>query len=185
LISGQYIAVNPGVGNRQYQFDALESEPGKRQNTEGLNVMLTAAATGSVTKGNLIYYRQFPVGKVIDVELSNQSDLINIYVNIKEKYRLLVRENSVFWNASGIDFNVRLFGGLTVDTGSVESILEGGISFATPDGDALGVEAEQNRVYSLQQKMKREWLEWNPKITLNNTALAPTLMPPKHRSEKY
>ena len=171
LVSGQYIAVNPGLGNTQYQFVALQQEPGKRRDNQGLNIVLTAPTTGSVTKGNLIYYRQFPVGEVIDVDLSELSDHINIYVNIKEKYSPLVRENSVFWNASGIDFNVRLFGGLTVDTDSIESILEGGISFATPDGDALGIAAEQNRVYSLQQKMNREWLEWNPKITLNDAVL--------------
>jgi paraquat-inducible protein B len=77
-----------------------------------------------------------------------------------------VRENTVFWNASGVDVNFGLFKGLEIKTESFEAILAGGIAFATPDNSEMGEQAKQHAVFPLQPKVQDEWRLWKPRIDL-------------------
>jgi len=116
--------------------------------------------------GNKVFYRDIVVGEVSSYELADSGDHVRIYLNIQKRYAPLVRENSVFWNASGIDVNFGLFSGLKVKTESIEAILGGGIAFATPDNDDMGALADQGDVFALQHEMDEDWLEWKPVIQL-------------------
>ena len=78
----------------------------------------------------------------------------------------LVRENSVFWNVSGIGMHFGLFSGLDIQTESLESILAGGIAFATPDNKDMGEQASENAVFPFHPKVDEHWLKWKPKIEL-------------------
>ncbi len=77
-----------------------------------------------------------------------------------------MRENSVFWNASGIDVHFGLFSGAEIHTESLKSILGGGIAFATPDNKDMGKPAKPNARFPLHPKVKDQWLKWKPKIRL-------------------
>ena len=106
------------------------------------------------------------MGEVTSYELAPTGDHVRIYLNIQNRYAPLVRENSVFWNASGVDVNFGLFSGLKIKTESFEAILAGGIAFATPDNAKMGEQAKQNAVFPLQPKVQDEWLLWKPRINL-------------------
>ena len=69
------------------------------------------------------------MGEVTGYELADTTEHVRIYLNIQRRYTPLVRENSVFWNVSGIGMHFGLFSGLDVQTESLESILAGGIAF--------------------------------------------------------
>jgi paraquat-inducible protein B len=58
---------------------------------------------------------------------------VQVYINIWPQHVQLVRDNSHFWNASGIQVEAGLFSGVDINTESVESILSGGVAFSTPD----------------------------------------------------
>ena len=131
-----------------------------------LKVILTADGLGSITKKNNVFYREIVVGKVTGYELAATADHVLIYVEIEPRFAPLVRENSVFWNASGIDVHFGLFSGVEIHTESLKSILAGGIAFATPDNDDMGKQAIQNAAFKLYPKVKDEWLKWSPKIML-------------------
>ena len=92
--------------------------------------------------------------------------LAGIHLNIEPYYTPLVRTNSEFWNASGIHVNAGLLSGLELDSESLESVLAGGIAFATPDNEDMGDAAAQDASFELHDKYRNSWLNWQPKIPL-------------------
>ena len=127
--------------------------------------MLTAPNRGSIKEGVKVFYRDIPVGDVFGYELSADARQTLIHINIEPRYADLVRDNSKFWNSSGVAVKFGLFTGTTIRSKSVESLLEGGIAFATPDAP-LAAAAASGRQFALHSDVKAEWLEWAPSIPL-------------------
>jgi paraquat-inducible protein B len=73
------------------------------------------------------------------------SDLVKAMIS--EAHAGLVRENSVFWNASGLHFKAGDFLDASLDIDSLATLMVGGIAFETP-GD-LGSQAQNGASYSL------------------------------------
>ena len=93
-----------------------------------------------------------------------------MHINIESRYAGLVRENSVFWNSSGIAVKFGLFSGATIRSKSIESLLEGGIAFATPDSSPLAPQVTSGMVFPLRQNVEQSWLDWTPSIPLPREA---------------
>ncbi len=163
LLSGVYIEVMPGDGKPQYKFMGLNSEPENYARTPGLDVILEADKAGSIKEGGPVYYREVPVGKVGPHTLTNDSRKIHILVHIDDQYAPLVRDNSEFWDASGIHVDLGLTG-IHVSTESLQSILGGGIAFATPDKP--GEPVSDGATFALHDKGEEKWLSWSPAIEL-------------------
>ena len=167
LLTGEYITFELGRGRSHYNFKALNEPPQVDKKKQGLNIVLTSNQLSSVKKGVTVSYRGVPVGGVTGYELASSADHVRIFINIEQQYAPLVRANSQFWNASGLDIGFKLFGGAKLKTDSVESILAGGISFATPNEDKMGDIAAEGASFKLYSSRDDEWLEWQPKIPLN------------------
>lgn len=144
LFSGNYIAIQPGSGNSRSHFEAEKSAPPLLPDAEGLVITLITDKLGSLDIGSLIFYRQIPVGKVIDYKLKD-ADKIEISAFINEKYASLVKPDSHFWNVSGVKIDASL-SGIKVNTESLATILAGGISFSSSDSSE---QAKNNQVYRL------------------------------------
>lgn len=127
----------------------------------GLRIYVEAPELGSIAIGDQVYYREIPVGTVISQELKADSKHVRVGLNIQSRYATLVRSNSVFWNASGISASLGL-GGVEIHTGSIASILAGGIAFATPDSPGHKVKA--GSVFQMHDEEKDAWLKWSPMI---------------------
>lgn len=166
LVTGSYISVRLGSGAEQSEFVALDKPPPMAKPATGLNLVLTSPNRGSIKEGVKVFYRDIPVGEVVGFELSDDATRTLIHVNIEPRYAGLVTANSKFWNSSGIAVKFGLFSGATIRSKSIESLLEGGIAFATPepanDSNKLNREAE----FQLHQSAESQWLTWAPKITL-------------------
>ncbi|MDX1778774.1 MAG: MlaD family protein, partial [Thermodesulfobacteriota bacterium] len=124
LVTGDYIAIRPTEdgSNPQYEFEGLRKPPVKEPAQWGLTIVLVSDNRGSIGVGNKVFYRDIVVGEVTSYELADTGDHVRIYLNIQQRYAPLVRENSVFWNASGVDVNFGLFSGLEINTESFEAI---------------------------------------------------------------
>jgi paraquat-inducible protein B len=168
LITGNYIAVQPGGGNSASQFTGLEQAPQERVRSDGLNLQLTTHRRGSIDAGDPVSYRQIPVGSVTGYRLGANANEVVVFINIRPYYAPLVRNNSMFWNASGIRVDASLVGGVKIDTESVETILDGGIAFATPDNKDMGDSASEGMSFVLHDAHKPVWLVWSPKIPLGS-----------------
>ena len=113
-----------------------------------------------------VTYREVTVGKVTGYELGQTADRVLIHILIEPKYAPLVRSGSRFWNTSGFGLDFGLFKGATVRTESLETLVAGGIAFATPDGERMGNAARPQQTFPLFDKFEDEWLTWAPKISL-------------------
>ena len=166
LITGNYIAVQPGEGTPATHFTGLEQEPFEQRLGNGLNLQLTTQQLGSIEAGDPVYYRQVAVGSVIGYKLGSNANEVVVFINIRPYYAPLVRSNSMFWNTSGIRVDASVIGGIKVETDSLESILAGGIAFSTPDNSEMGDAASDGMSFQLHDKHKESWLHWSPRIPL-------------------
>ncbi|WP_433885339.1 MlaD family protein [Pseudomonas vranovensis] len=168
LVTGQYLEVQPAVRSTgpQLNFNALPQAPDFSEREAGLSLVLSAARRGSIKPGVPVTYREIPVGKVTGFELGQTADRVLIHILIEPRYAALVRGGSRFWNSSGFGFDIGLFKGATVRTESLETLIEGGIAFATPDGERMGNPARPQQTFALFDKAEDEWLQWAPKIQI-------------------
>ncbi|WP_444928740.1 MlaD family protein [Microbulbifer sp. SSSA002] len=173
LISGRYLALEPGSGDPQRKFYALAQAPredlAQTLSRPGLGVILDAARRGSLVAGSPVYYRQVKVGEVTGFALGEYADRVYIYVHIEPQYQPLVREHTVFWNASGVEVTFGLKSGLNINTESAQALLQGGIAFATPEAPFMGFEVESGSHFPLYPKADPKWYTWSPKIELYST----------------
>lgn len=169
IVYGAHLNFLPGDGPPQRVFEALEERPMSRiANMDGLGIVLETKHLGSLGPGSPVYYRQVQIGKVTDYELSPTFQKVFIHVAISDKYRAVIRSNTKFWNISGAKIEGGIFSGLTISTGSFESIMRGGISLATPEFDDKkeGEPAQSGDHFTLHDDPKKEWLDWNPDVVL-------------------
>ncbi|MNQ57498.1 Paraquat-inducible protein B [compost metagenome] len=168
LVTGQYIEVQPAPKSLgpQKNFVVLAAAPETAKQEAGLSLVLSAARRGSLKAGVPVTYREITVGKVTGYELGQTADRVLIHILIEPKYAPLVRSGTRFWNTSGFDFDVGLFKGATVRTESLETMIQGGVAFATPDGERMGSPARPEQTFALFDKFEEEWLGWAPKISL-------------------
>jgi len=166
LVSGPYLEVAPGKPGAaaQAHFVGQEREPQKAG--EGFALVLSAARLGSIKPGNAVTYREVKVGEVTGYELGQTADRVLIRVLIEPRYAALVHTGSRFWETSGFGVDFSLFKGASVRTDSLESLIEGGVAFATPDGEQMGRRALPGQTFALFKEPQEEWFGWAPKIEL-------------------
>ncbi|MCP4990729.1 MAG: MCE family protein [Colwellia sp.] len=174
LLDGTFIGLLPSYSidaPLQTEFKALELAPTVEQLSYGLNIKLTSSRLGSVRVGNPVLYRQIKVGKVIGVDLSPSAAQVNVFINIAKRYAPLVTAASQFWNTSGINIEAGIFSGVNIDSESIETLIAGGIAFATPQADEEQLSQKEAFPLSfvLHQDLDSDWLEWQPKITLGQS----------------
>lgn len=156
---GSYIQVTPGSGNSKTQF-VLSEQP---QGNTLITYTLESMTRGSVKVGTPLLFREMEVGEVIDVRLGDLSDRVIFTIGIEPDFSYLIRDNTMFWNVSGVNMSIGL-SGAKVQAGTVDSILRGGIAFATPDDTSLMPQAKANKSYLLHKAPEEDWVLWNAAI---------------------
>jgi paraquat-inducible protein B len=163
LVSGAYIDCRPGDGGDAHSFNGLNGAPPVV--AAGLKIIVSADQVGAMTIDSPVNFRGIQVGIVRDIRLSNNAESANITLVIWDRYRTLVRSNSVFWTIKGADISGSLFGGLSLKLGSVQNILTGGVAFATPE-KAPGNLVIDSTAFVLHDRPEDDWLKWRAKLPL-------------------
>ena len=148
LLSGVYIGMSPGPGKPTRHFTGREQAPVLAVNQPGRKFTLRAEKLGSLSAGSPIYFRGIPAGEVLGYDLDPGGQGVSIYAFVRSPYDALVRDQSHFWNASGIDMSVGT-SGLTVRTESLAAIVEGGIAFDTPVTASAGEPSKAGTTFGL------------------------------------
>ncbi len=117
--------------------------------------------TGSVRTP--ILYRDIEVGKVIDVRLGEFADRVITTIRIAPQYTYLLRQNSGSGNGSGREMAVGITGA-NVKAGTFDSMLRGGITFATPEQKQLTPAAPEGHTFYLYPQAQEEWTKWRTPI---------------------
>jgi len=165
IIFGSTIELQPGTGEITHDFVGFETAPRPLNgSTDGLSIVLEATHLGSLDYGSPVYYRQVKVGEVTGYKLAPDFKNVLIYVGIDEQYAPIIRENTRFWNASGVTVKGGVFSGITVSTQSVTSLLSGGIALATPGKEEMGTPVGEGFHFTLHDEPEEGWLDWSPDI---------------------
>ena len=171
IVSGPYIEALPGDGRGKMQNHFVgEDETPVIKHGSGTEFILEASSIRSLGANSPVYYRGLQVGKVQYLELSADSTTVNVHVLIKGSFAPLVRSNTVWWNAGGININWHLLSGLNMTAENLRAVVTGGVSFATPSNpDAL---ASPGTSFTLHNKPEAKWLDWEAHITITNAAVS-------------
>jgi paraquat-inducible protein B len=135
ILSGAYVAMRlgPADGEPKREFDGLDRPPLESERSPGLTIQLHAGELNSLDVDSPIYYRENEVGKVERHELAKDGSGVVLSLFFPAEHADLVREDSRFWNASGIQISGSL-AHLEVEAEPLEAILAGGIAFDSPRG---------------------------------------------------
>ncbi len=142
LVSGAYIEMDPAPGEPARRFVGLETPPIVTSDAPGRSYLLRATTLGSLQPGSPITYKGIEVGELLGYELSDDGEEVSVHIFVRDPYTRLVRENSRFWLASGIDLSIGA-DGLDLRTPSLQEVLLGGLQFEAPPGEDAPVAADR------------------------------------------
>lgn len=166
VVTGSNVGIMPGLMKKsRFDFKALSEPPPHKLYAQGLRVILKGSRRSSLKVGSPIYYRQIQIGEVLETRLSKDSSNVEFLTLIDPCYRYLVRNNSVFYNATALGFDVSLLG-VKIETETLETLINGGISMVVPPNPAK--ESSEMNVFPLYDTPMDEWLTWKPALFNKN-----------------
>lgn len=170
LLGPRYIAVRPldSPGKPARRFAGLTEPPRLPQDAsaEGFPVRLNARSASSISTGSAVLYRGVLVGRVVGLRLASNAASVEIDAIIEPRYAPLVRDNTRFWDASGVGVDFGIFRGLSVAAGPLDSVLRGAVGLATPNKP--GEPAPPGATFDLAPAADPDWLEWKPEIPISD-----------------
>lgn len=150
LLEGAYIELEPGRGAASGggHYVGLESPPPTDRTVPGLRLVLTADEAGSLVAGSPIFHRGVEVGRIESRRFGPDGRDVIYDAFIPMEHTALVKENTRFWNSSGVDISAGA-SGIKVRTPSFQAMVSGGASFGVPDGLPPGGEVRDGTVFKL------------------------------------
>lgn len=143
-------------------YDSLDEINNElRFNDKGLRIVVLAKSKSSLKENSPVLYRQLQIGVVENYKLSDDGTRVELQLYIDEKFKHLIRTNSVFYNATAFGMKINLLG-VKINTETLETLLTGGISLVTPT--EYKEKAEDKMRFELYDDVQEEWLDWNPKF---------------------
>ncbi|WP_299019689.1 intermembrane transport protein PqiB [uncultured Photobacterium sp.] len=138
LLSGAYVQLQPGSGKEEkFEFDVLEVPPVAPPDAKGLRLVLYHKEAGKLGVGDPVLYEGFTVGRVEKMTFEPEAKKANYQLFIFEPYDSLIRKKTRFWLTSGVDLKMSAEG-FSLQIGSIESLITGGVSFRVPKGNEPG-----------------------------------------------
>ncbi len=150
LVSGSFIELDPGQtrGKSETNFVGLEEPPAVRSDEPGHTFDLTADRIGSLSSGSPIFYRDITVGEVLGYDLGPNGRGVTLHTFIRAPFDGYVRQNTHFWNASGVAFTLGAQG-VHIQLESLQAVLAGGVAFDVPKDSAETPLATPGAKYTL------------------------------------
>lgn len=138
VLSGGYIELAPGVGKEgRRDYVGIEEPPVTPVGTPGVQIELWSDTAVSVGTGDPIMYKGFEVGQIESEEFDFETRRTRNTAFINAPYNELVSTATRFWNMSGIYFDASA-DGVEIRTGSLQTLLVGGVTFGLPEGASPG-----------------------------------------------
>ncbi len=133
IIRGAHITFHPGEGDFRNHFEAVEQPLAEEILQSGAKFTLISKEFDSFSIGAPVLFKKMKVGEIIAYDLGAAGKHIEVEIFIYEQYANLVHFGSVFWKIGGIKLDAGLARGIKVDTGTLSSLIAGGVAFG--DGD--------------------------------------------------
>jgi paraquat-inducible protein B len=151
LLSGAYIELSPGDGKvGQRKFTALEKPPLTPDNAPGLRLKLYSDKADSVSAGDVVLYKGYRVGRVESLDFDADRRQARYVIFIDAPFHELINSSVRFWNISGISVSAGA-DGFKITTGSMDTVLLGGVTFGIPPGIPEGDPVQHNAEFTLYE----------------------------------
>lgn len=161
IFKGPYIRVEPGPLGGRFR-DRFVGFIGTGNRLGGMvSFKIQSRIVDSIDVNDPVTFRGLKVGTISHVTLNKSGNHIDIRIGIEEKYAYLVRTNTNFWKKSGVQADLGLFGA-KVNIGSLETLMKGGVAFATPDKAAA--KAPTGQTFELLNEAPKDWMKWSPQL---------------------
>jgi paraquat-inducible protein B len=149
LLSGAYIQLSPGTSEKSSEvFTALDQPPLTPTDADGLRLQLISPQASSISTGDAILYKGFRVGRVESTTFDPASRLVRYVVFIDAPYHKMINSSVRFWDVSGFSVTAGA-DGVKITTGSMDTVLLGGVAFEVPPGFDQGDTVEHNTEFRL------------------------------------
>ena len=149
LLSGAYIELAPGTGKSgTRKFIALDTPPVTPPGSPGMHLELFSDESPSLNSGDAVLFHGYEVGRVESVAFDAEREQIRYQLFVDAPYHELIDSSVRFWDVSGVSVSLDA-SGLEVSTGSLVTILLGGVAFDTPPGVAKGIPVESGAEFRL------------------------------------
>lgn len=163
LLSGAYIRLHPG--NKSVtadRFTALEHPPITTFGAPGVSLLLSSVSGASINPGDPVVYLGQTVGLVETVTFSVEHKRMQYQVFVRKPYSRIITRTTQFWVRSGINVSIGA-DGLEVQTGSLESIVMGGVTFGQPPGVNPGesvTDGAHFKLYPTMNAARQDRFDW-------------------------
>jgi len=149
LFSGNYLEVLPGKSaEKSDYFKGLDERPLTAPDAPGIHITLNSAEEFAFKSGAPILYKGLKVGQIEDVYFNFDERIVYYNAFIEAPYHKLVTENTRFWDISGIQVDLKAQG-ISVKTGSLETLLSNGITFGVPKGMPIGEPISKRKYFDI------------------------------------
>ncbi len=168
LFTGARLKVRPGTGGAPAtEFTALRKAPLLENRDTGRSFILRSGKLGALTPGAPVFFREVKVGFIETHRLTPDADAVLVRIRVRAPYDQLVHPDSKFWNSGGVVVKIGLLGA-EIRSNSLESLVTGGVAFATPD-TANSSPASDGTEFPLADEADKDWLKWKPKIPIQES----------------
>ena len=151
LLAGTYIEMAPGTGEvGRREFVGLEEPPLTPIDAPGLRLALYSDRAGSISTGDVVLYRGYSVGRVEAMSFDTDRQEVRYDIFVDAPFHELVDSSTRFWDTSGVKVKASA-DGVEVHTGSIDTILLGGVAFESPEELPPGNPVENGRKYKLYE----------------------------------
>ena len=149
IVAGSYIEIAPGVGLLgRLEFVGLEEPPITSVDAPGRRLTLLSNHAGSIRAGNPILYKGYKVGRIETMTFDAKQRQVRYDAFVDAPFHELIDSATRFWNTSGISVSASA-GGLEVQTGSLDTVLLGGVEFGWPPESSPGKAVDAGREFKL------------------------------------
>jgi paraquat-inducible protein B len=113
----------------------------------GRRLTLRATEAESLSVGAPLLYKKVPIGEVEGFRLAADGREVLVDVLVHPQHQRLIGERTRFYNISGVQLSGGL-DGISLRSGSLQSILAGGIGCTNPDGEPWAAAVEPFPLYA-------------------------------------
>lgn len=152
VLSGSYVGMLPPVAGTdakpQRRFTGREEPPVQDARVAGRTFLLKADRLGSLSLGSPVFFRDLNVGEVLGWDIGDMAESVTIRAFVRAPYDGFVRDETRFWNASGVSLKLGA-NGVELQVESIRAIILGGLAFDTPQEGVTSPLATASHVFPL------------------------------------
>lgn len=125
IVKGDYVSLDYKKGDFQDLFIAKDYQEIK-ESLDNKIITLYAKDLNSITKKSKLYFKNIPIGKVVDYDFTNNFKKVKIKVSLDKRYENIVNDHTLFYDMSSKLLDIKALD-LDINYSGFEPLINGAI----------------------------------------------------------